>query len=97
MNGAVIYSGKENVAYAAPGKHLVYPVPASRTTGITIFTPVPVGENFIITDATGRTLVRKELNSPFETIQTATLQKGIYFYMFIKEGIMVASGKLILL
>ena len=97
MNGAVIYSGKENVAYAAPGKHLVYPVPASRNTGITIFTPVPVGENFIITDATGRTLVRKELNSPFETIQTATLQKGIYFYRIIKEGRMVASGKLILL
>jgi hypothetical protein len=96
-NGAVIYSNQENVAYADPGKYLVYPVPAFRNSGITIFTPAPAGEIFTIIDASGRVLLRKELRAPYENIKTNSLQRGIYFFRINKTGIKSTSGKLILL
>jgi Subtilase family/Secretion system C-terminal sorting domain len=95
--GQVIYSHQENVAFAEPGKYLVYPVPTTRNTGITVFTNIPEGEIITVTDVIGRVVLQRELQFPYEHINTAPLQKGVYFYSIIKSGTRVASGKLVIL
>lgn len=95
--GQIIYSKQESVGYAAPGKYLLYPIPATAGSGLTVFTTLPEGEIFVLTDVAGRVIMRKELQIPYEHINTSSLQKGIYFYCILKAGIKAASGKLILL
>lgn len=95
--GQIIYSKQEKVGYAAPGKYLLYPVPATTASGVTVFTTMPEGEIFVLTDAAGRVIIRKELQIPYERINTASLQKGVYFYRILKAGTTAASGKLVLL
>ncbi len=96
-NGQIIYSNTEAFFYATPGQYVLLPVPANRSSGITLITTSPDGEIISLMDAMGRLVLKKQLLYPRETINTAALQAGQYFYRITKNGSKKVSGKLIIL
>jgi hypothetical protein len=96
-NGQIIYSISEAVFYVEPGKYLLLPVPVNRNTDITIYTTTPDGEIISLIDVMGRIVLKKEIQFTHELIKTSILQAGQYFYKITKNGLKVASGKLIVL
>ena len=97
VNGLVIYTKPEAVYYAASGKYVLLPVPVRRNNNITLLTSIPDGESIILIDVLGRIVLTQNIQSTLEFIKTASLQSGQYFYRINKKGIVVASGKLIIL
>jgi hypothetical protein len=96
-NGAVIYSNVEMITFVERGKYLLLPVPTNRNSPIHIYTSIPDGEIITITDAMGRTEIRKEIQFTHEFIETSVMLAGQYFYRITKNGKSVASGKLLVL
>jgi hypothetical protein len=96
-NGEVIYSGNGSVYYVERGNYLVFPVPVKRGNNIEIFTTVPDEEVLQLFDILGRTVLEKQLIYPHEYINTSSLQGGQYFYRISKQGLKVASDKILIL
>lgn len=96
-NGLIIYTKPEAVYYAASGKYILLPVPVQRNNNITLITSMPNGEAIILIDVLGRIVLTQNIQSTLELIKTTSLQSGQYFYRINKKGIIVASGKLIIL
>jgi hypothetical protein len=96
-NGSVIYSPIEPVTYVEPGKYLLLPVPVKKNEAINLYTTIPDNEIITVIDATGRIVLKKEIQFTHEYIQTSALQAGLYFYQITKKGLKVSSGKLIVL
>jgi hypothetical protein len=96
-NGQILYSSVESVTYVEPGKYLLLPVPVAKNSAINLYTTIPDGEIITLVDATGRVVLRKEIQFTHEYIQTSVLQSGLYFYQITKKGVKVSRGKLIVL
>lgn len=96
-NGVILYSSIESVTYVEPGKYLLLPVPVRKNSAINLYTTIPDGEMITIADATGRVVLKKEIQFTHEYIQTFGFQAGLYFYRITKKGNKVSSGKLIVL
>lgn len=96
-NGQVIYSNPEAVFYAAPGEYILFPKPVKRGGSLTIISASPNGEQFVLTDATGRQVLQKTITSVQDYISTSSLQAGIYFYRVIKNNERITTGKLLIL
>ncbi|MEO6537413.1 MAG: S8 family serine peptidase, partial [Ferruginibacter sp.] len=95
--GQAVYSNTEAVFYATPGQYVLFPIPAKRNNGFSILSGSPTGEIISLIDVMGRVVLQKPIIYPREFINTAALQAGQYFYRIIKNGVKVASGKLIIL
>ena len=96
-NGLVIYSKPEAVYYAASGKYVLLPVPVQRNNNITLISSIPDGESITLMDVLGRIVLTQKIIATQEFIKTAALQSGQYFYRIHRRGMVVASGKLIIL
>ena len=96
-NGTVIYSQIEPVTYVEPGKYLLLPVPVQKNEAISLYTSIPDDEIITVVDATGRIVLKKEIQFTHEYIQTTGLQAGLYFYQITRKGAKVSSGKLVVL
>jgi hypothetical protein len=96
-NGTVVYSQIEPVTYVALGKYLLLPIPVQKNAAINLYTSIPDNEIITVMDATGRIVLKKEIQFTHEYIQTTGLQAGLYFYQITKKGVKVSSGKLVVL
>jgi hypothetical protein len=96
-NGTVIYSQTEPVTYVALGKYLLLPIPVQKNAAINLYTSIPDNEIITVMDATGRIVLKKEIQFTHEYIQTSGLQSGLYFYQITKKRLKVSSGKLVVL
>jgi len=81
----------------ALGKYLLLPIPVQKNAAINLYTSIPDNEIITVMDATGRIVLKKEIQFTHEYIQTTGLQAGLYFYQITKKGVKVSSGKLVVL
>lgn len=96
-DGRIIYSDEINVYYNEPGKYLLFPVPVKRNQRIEIFTPIPSEEVLILTDVSGRTVLKKQIQSVHEYFSTTELSPGIYIYRITKNEKNASIGKIVVL
>lgn len=96
-NGKIFYSDKISVYYNKPGKYLIFPVPVTRNQNIEIYTPIPAEEVLILTDMSGRIVLKKEIQFVHEFIPTTNLLPGVYFYKIIKKDGDMSIGKIVVL
>lgn len=96
-DGKIIYSDKIAVYYNEPGKYLVFPVPVKRNQRLEIFTPIPEEEDFTLADASGRIVLKKQIQFVHEYLPTTHLSPGIYIYRIINKEGNVSIGKVVVL
>jgi len=84
------------VFYVLPDQFLLYPNPVSQGQNLRIATADAQGEIIEIFDGLGRLILRYDLLSNFESLQTSELPAGIYHYHVLKKGERTQRGKVVI-
>ncbi len=67
----------------------IYPNPGNNI----LYVQGNKNNEFVLYDLTGREVVHKTINESAITVNTSSLNSGIYFYRFLKSGAIIESGK----
>jgi len=67
----------------------IYPNPGNNI----LYVQGNKNNEFVLYDLTGREVVHKTINESAITVNTSSLNSGIYFYRFLKSGAIIGSGK----
>ncbi len=95
-SGETFTSNEDGLFYLIPNQILFYPNPVSQNENIRIAIENPSGEIVELYDGLGRLVLRYDLLSPFESLETINLPAGIYFYHILKEEERLNRGKIVI-
>ena len=96
-NGMKYYSSPESVYVFDKQDYFVFPNPVHSGSSVKIMVKEPEGTTFVLYDLSGRKIMVTELTNTIQTIDISTLQRGVYMYMIIKDGVRTLSKKLVIL
>jgi hypothetical protein len=51
--------------------------------------------SFLVFDASGRSMYSRQIEKGLNILQSPNLQTGIYFYVFVKDSMILHQGKVI--
>ena len=95
QNGQFIYSEPVTVYYFDNADYLLFPNPVKREEGLTVLSTSLDPSVIQIFTATGQMVKQQSLNNFNERVNTSSLQKGLYFYLILRNDKKVARGKII--
>lgn len=91
-DGVVIYSQPETVYNFQGAAYILYPNPVSAATVLNVLSATPGNSSIILFNATGQQVLQKKLAELHEQLPLQALQKGIYFYIILKDGAKAQTG-----
>ena len=94
QNGEVIYSEPVTLYYFDNSEYLLFPNPVRREQGLTVLSSSLEPSVLQIFAVTGQLIKQQLLNNFSEQINTASLQRGLYFYVILRDDKKVAGGKI---
>jgi len=95
QNGNIIYSDVETIYFTGTNNYFLYPNPVHRPNQITLLSTQAGVATIQFFNVYGQKITEKKLSNLVEQLGTASIAKGIYFYMITEGGKKVSSGKLI--
>jgi hypothetical protein len=95
QNGTIIHSDVQTIYFTGTGDYVVYPNPVSRPQLITIVSKQLNNAELQLFNVYGQKLTEKKLFNLTEQLMTASLARGVYFYVIAENGKKVYTGKLV--
>ncbi len=95
-NGRIIYSPSVQLLFKGTEPAFVFPNPVTANGVLTILSKLEDELQLQLISNDGRIVLQQQIKSFPETVNLQQLQKGIYYYRFIKAGIKVKTGKLVI-
>ena len=95
-NGNTIYSNPETVYYFENTDYLLFPNPVpAQSKWLQVLSRDLLKGEIDIYNISGQLVLRRLLNSPFESLSIYHLQKGVYFVRIRQEGKKDYTGKIL--
>lgn len=97
QNGTAYYTQPEQVIIFAGQPYYVFPNPVPQGSPLRLLAEDTDDTIFILYDIHGRKVTEYKVNGFLNSIRLPLLQKGIYFYTILKQGLKLVSQQLIVL
>ena len=94
-NGQFITSYDVTIYYFDNSEYLLFPNPVKRESGFRILSTTPEPYIYQLFNVTGQLVYQKNMQRFSESVNTASLQKGLYFYLILRDGKKISSGKIV--
>lgn len=97
INGAELYSNQLSLNFIEPDQFKIYPNPLSRLGEFRVLYNVPEPEQvrFEVYTALGKRVFSMNLLQLDNNLFAEDFQSGLYFYRFVRDSVLLQSGKLV--
>ncbi|MEO6820732.1 MAG: T9SS type A sorting domain-containing protein, partial [Ginsengibacter sp.] len=91
LDGSQRYSDVKSVSFSSSLLPNVYPNP---TSGSITIRHIKTGDVIVLTDITGRQMLKKQANAETQMIDIHLLAQGMYFMSVMRDGVKVMNDKI---